>query len=239
MGHDFRAVILAASVGSAALFVSATADAATISIDTDEGAGVISEYGLRTDTSVDGQDLDGMLVTLTYGDGTSEVLTWRAIDRFAGRVASAAIDIYSLRGRFEMTAVKTLTSMMMEAAPANAVFDMTGTSTPGDDTAGSLIGYPFEILDGDPGDGEINVTYSNGVTVRGYERGVDTFTTMFADFSGLENGGLLGSFWFRTDLDSIAVAGDLTPVSPVPLPAGMPLLLVGLAGLGIMRRRRG
>ena len=56
---------------------------------------------------------------------------------------------------------------------------------------------------------------------------------MSVDFSGLWGGGLLGSMAFETDLDTLRVAGDLTPV---PVPGGLPLLASGALLLGLARR---
>ena len=52
--------------------------------------------------------------------------------------------------------------------------------------------------------------------------------------------GSLGLCQFQAQIDSIGVAAPVTPdpLTPVPLPAGLPLMLAGLGGLALLRRRR-
>ena len=118
----------------------------------------------------------------------------------------------------------------------NTFFDIIGSK--GDDptnTIGTDWGFPFRVEGGDPLTGEIVVTYENGLHVAGQTRASDTFTKMTVDYSGLEGGGLFGTTIFKTDLDELAVPGDL---SAVPLPAGMPLLLLAFGTLGLVHRRK-
>jgi hypothetical protein len=105
-------------------------------------------------------------------------------------------------------------------------------------TVGSSFGFPFRFTFGDP-QGDVNVTYSGAVNIVGQAAVGDLYTTMTVDFSGLVGGGFTGSAVYQSDQDTLRVAGDLRPVTiaPVPLPAGLPLLLVGLGALGFARRR--
>nr|WP_227754537.1 VPLPA-CTERM sorting domain-containing protein [Stagnihabitans tardus] len=70
---------------------------------------------------------------------------------------------------------------------------------------------------------------------------------IFIAFSAIFNGGKSvyalfedgkGSPDFNNDYDDMIVRIDLTDITPVPAPAAGLLLLSGLAGLGLMRRRK-
>jgi hypothetical protein len=59
---------------------------------------------------------------------------------------------------------------------------------------------------------------------------------MYAGTSGLQNFEMI---WFESQRTQAALKVDgLDFVAPVPLPAGLPLLLAGVAGLGLIARRK-
>jgi hypothetical protein len=210
--------------------------AASVTIESIEGQAMYSQFGVAESTSVDGAEMAGMQVTAFYGDGSSESLTWQATGRRVGGVAGSYITMMYESGLFTLTVAQTLTSFIFETAGGNTFFDIIGSK--GDDptnTIGTDWGYPFRVEGGDPLTGEIAVTYENGLHVAGQARASDTFTKMTVDYSGLEAGGFFGTTIFKTDLDELAVPGDL---SAVPLPAGMPLLLLAFGTLGLVHRRK-
>jgi len=233
------------------VFAAGAAQAATINAFREANSPHQSAYGMHANTGVEGYHLDGAEVTANFADGTTETLTWMAnptlytenagtpgevsyygIDGFAD---GENIDFYMDWIGFEMTTSSLLTSMSINVAPANAVFDTTtnlDTDPNGGSTIGSSFGFPFQLYD-EYSDlaGSIDVVYSGIVNLAGSLAVGDLFTTMAVDFSGLESGGVLGGLSFVSDLDSMAVENDLTPV---PLPASMALLMFGLLVMGFV-----
>lgn len=214
------------------------AEAATVNIFTTTGDAQETQFGIRAESGTNGDDLAGALVTATYLDGTSEQVTWGRTFRSSEGVASGSgVDLYMRSGPIEITANRTLTSLLFQLAPGNSIFDMRGTleGRPGN-TPTTKRGVPFSIATGgDLLDGIIDVTYSGIVRLGGMAAAGDAFTDMLIDFSGLTGGGFLGMMGINGDMDTLAVAGDLTPV---PLPASLPALAIGLAGLGFFRKRK-
>lgn len=218
---------------------SAAAHAATINVDQEVGQAMESEFGMSSGTSTHGRHLGGMLLTATYSDGTSEDLVWNAYSGH-GDVTGSGLYMSFTWDYFRLTTTKFLTTLSMDAAPANAIFDtlFLGEGDVGN-TPGTSYGFTYRMRDGDELGGDISVTYSNQMSIKGADAQGDAYTKMRIDYTGLDGGGLLGYTGFSTDLDSIMVAGDLNPVgiSEVPLPAGLPLLLAGLGLLGLQRRK--
>lgn len=243
MKTDFFKVILAVAAVSATSF--GTAQAATINIVRDSSEQFQIANGMYHNTATYGYDIDGGEITAEFADGTTENLTWALDPRIwtedgytYGSLLSYAIgdNIEMELGAFgfEIATTSMLTSLTMNMAPGNAVFDTTfdfdGT---GLSTVGSGFGTAFELYDGyEALEGVISTTYSGIVGVGGAAPVGDLFTTMTVDFSGLTAGGIMGNIDFNSDLDRIAVAGDL---APVPLPASLSFLLIGLGSLGASR----
>lgn len=213
--------------------------AATVTIDAVLGTPMITQSGIRADTATRGTDLAGMVVRAVFGDGTISDLTWQAYDPYTnGGTTTTGFSLAAGWNGFHLETTRQLSSLTLFGATGNALFDILPAyeGEPGN-TPTTKNGYDFDIKDGDPGAGEIGVTYSDAVTLAGTVPGADAFATMRVDFTGLSAGGFTGFLHFTTDLDSLAVAGDLVPAA-VPLPAGMPLLLGGLGVLAVARRRR-
>jgi hypothetical protein len=175
-----------------------------------------SVNGIRADTSSRGVDLEGATITATYADGSTEALTWHALDPYTfGGASGTDIDMSFGYDFHELTTTKLLTSLQIDLQPASSVFDTTldmndfpvGLSTPS-----SLNGYPFELApEYDSLSGDIKVTYSGIVNLTGSPAVGDLFTTMVVDFSNLSSGGLLGDLSWKSDIDTMKDAGDLIP----------------------------
>ena len=178
-------------------------------------------FGIREDTSSRGVDLAGALVTATYADGTTEMLTWAALDPYTfGGATGVDIDMSFGFAMHEMITTKRLATLTFDLTPASSVFDTTlamDDDPAGGSTLTSKNGFPFEVApEFESLTGTIGVTYTGIVNLTGSAAVGDLFTTMIVDFSGLDGGGVLGDFNWNSDIDTMAVAGDLVPV-PDPL----------------------
>ena len=222
------------------LSITTAVSAATVSIDAVLGTPMITQSGIRADTTTRGVDLAGMVVQAVFGDGTISDLTWQAYDPYtSGGTTTTGFSLEAGADGFRLETTRLLSSLILFGATGNALFDILPVfeGQPGN-TPTTKVGFGFGILNGDPGPGEIGVTYSDAVTLAGAVPGADAFATMRVEFTGLAAGGFTGFLHFTTDLDSLAVAGDLMPAA-VPLPATGLLLLGALGGLGLARRRLG
>lgn len=210
--------------------------AATVTIDRDTVSGHSSSvFGIRDDTATRGSDLVGMAVSVDYQDGTSEEVIWSE-QRRGGHADGSGFNLFFHWRMFELSVTKTIASLTMDAGAGSAVFDTIRSRDADQSTYGTKFGYEFYLSDGESLMGNIGVSYWNRFSVAGHERAPDAYTMMSIDFTGLEGGGLSEDIRFNTDLDSLEVRGDLTPV---PLPASL-LMLVSACGIlgssGIRKR---
>lgn len=181
--------------------------------------------GFRADTSSRGVDLAGAKVTATYADGSTESLTWRAFDSYTFGGASGN-DIAMSFGyeSHSLSTTKLLASLKIDLQPASSVFDTTfdyeGLPN-SNSTLGSKNGFPFRLEpEYENVSGNITVTYSGIVNIKGSPAVGDTYTTMVIDFSQLSAGGLLGEIKWSSDIDTLEQAGDLVPTGATCLVRG-------------------
>lgn len=181
--------------------------------------------GVRDDTASRGVDLEGATITATYTDGSTEILTWHALDPYTfGGATGTDIDMSFGFDWHELSTTKPLASLQIDLQPASSVFDTTFDSSDhpiGNSTPGSLNGFPFQLAPEYEGtSGDLTVTYSGIVNLKGSPAAGDLYTTMAVDFSKLPGGGLLGNLKWKSDIDTMRDAGDLVP-------AGVPCIVRG------------
>lgn len=167
-----------------------------------------SDFVVREDTSSRGVDLDGARITATYADGTTETLTWQALDPYTtGGATGTDIDMFFGYSWHELSTTKLLTSLQIDLAPASSVFDTTFAMDDdplGGSTPSSKNGYPFKVAPKyEDLSGNITATYTGIVNLSGNEAVGDLYTTMIVDFSGLPEGGLLGDLVWNSDIDTL------------------------------------
>lgn len=167
-----------------------------------------SDYAIREDTSSRGVDLDGAQITAIYADGTSETLTWKALDPYTtGGATGDNIDMFFGYSWHELTTTKPLASLQIDLETANSVFDTTFAMD--DDpldpsTPGSKNGFPFKLSpEYEAISGNITATYTGIVNLAGSPAVGDLYTTMIVDFSDLPGGGLLGDLVWNSDIDTM------------------------------------
>lgn len=249
------------TLGAFAMCASAfAASATTVTVVTQPGTLYTSPVGVRADTGSRGVDLAGAQVIATYADTSSEVLTWGALDPYtAGEARGTDFAIYMDYEGFDFRAAKQLTRLRIDLSQSFSLADGSGrsvfdvltseTGQPGD-TPGSAFGFPvrfdnksysqFRFFGGllpsgettDAPEGAVTARYSDAVSIGAAPARGDLFSTLEIDFTGLEDGFFQGDANFETDIDTLQVA------APVPLPAGLPMLMLGLCGLAGLRLRR-
>lgn len=253
-------ISLTAALSMAAIIGSVTTTSATtVNVTTQTGTPYVSPVEVRADTGSRGVDLAGAQVTATYADTTREVMTWGALDAFtAGEARGTDFAIYMDFEGFDIRATKQLTQLRIDLSQSFSIVDGSGrsvfdvltadTGQPGN-TPSSAFGFPvrfdnksfaqvsffgallpFGATTVAP-EGSVTASYSGSVSIGAAPVQGDLFSTLEIDFTGLSDGYFVGDANFETDIDTLRVA------APVPLPAGLPLLLLGLSGLALVRVR--
>lgn len=205
-----------------------------------------------TDAIVDegtwGNDMAGMTVTVSYGDGTSQTKIWQATSSSSGgawgddwslTVTDGSTYKYNTKNYFKpwvfaMDSGVEVSSIFIDAGTGDTVFD--GTRTYGSDpinypsTPKSYSGTPFDYyLMNDP-TGKTVATYSGLVALTDQAPVGDLFRFLNIDFGDIIVGGVLQ---FSADTDSLA-----SELEPVPEPATLFLFGIGLVGLAAVSRRK-
>lgn len=216
-----------------ALALSTASFAGSVSVS--RVAGTPHNAGALTGFSTTGSMMDGMVVTATFSDSTTQSAVWGTTGAGSGAASAAGFSLamsgdtfsspWTLDNLYAGGALMTLT---VEARAGKTVFDtiLDPTMSPG-----SARGNPFAYTPDPNSYPDARVVYRDQLSIGGTFYG-DLYLTMFADFgSGLASGSSLS---YIADTDNVPVD---RPIDPVPEPSTLALLGLGGAAAWLARRK--
>ena len=222
----------------AVTLVGGAANAAVINVTT-SAASPQAGLGIAT-SSTTGADMDGMRVTATFLDGSTDLGIWGTPGATSGAAVgggglfnlSVPNNTFFAKWTLTNTYSSLLTSLVINAGSVAVVFDIIASpaTTPGSSGGRAFTDATAGLL------GTINVQYVKPVNILPNSALGDLYSMIRVDFTGLNAGGISTNtqYKFTAETDNL----DLAILIGTPVPAALPLMLASFAGLAWMGHRR-
>lgn len=211
------------------------AQAALLDVQYEDG--VVNETPGFAAFATTGAEMDGMEVTANFTSGGSETAVWGDTTADAGGAfgtgwsltldGDSTVNEWLLSNDF----AAGIDSLLIDAGAGEVAFDVFLESDH-PSTPGSSDGLEFSVTTG-ASELDLVATYSDHIALDGEEPVGDVWRNLEIDFT--TGGGLIEG----NDLTYIADTDNLDGgLDPVPEPASLSILAMGVAGLAVRRKRR-
>jgi PEP-CTERM motif len=228
-GNVARAALIAAAAFAA---ISLPVAAQTVTFEPGTSFQTAQISGFQTT----GADMVGMMVTLNGGLSAA----WGNLGGGKHGVIFGSVEISMIDGQHTGgpgiwnvigDSSNPVNSIKFAGAPGRTVFDAISAQDEG--TPGSATGSPILVVGWNsfPGPGSVTGIYSNLVSITGQAPVGDLYEQLTINFSG----GLTGTLDFKADTDNSPFG---VPITAVPEPGTIGMMLAGLAGVSLLVRRR-
>lgn len=225
-------------VSAIALIATSSVFAAPITPTVTFSPGTTLNTSALSTFTTSGAQMAGTSVTAYFSGGSSETVSWLAVNGTDGAATGAGWSLgFAGSTTFDpfwelLTTTASIARVVIDGRTGDTIFDtiLDPVTSPG-----SARGTAFSEVDG-PSGLVVTAAYTNQVAVGGTVYG-DLFTVLDIGFSQVTGVGGLGTdsrLIFTADTDNTLIAGDITNI---PEPGTMALLGLGLVGLAYRRRK--